>query len=825
VAWVVGHLRRLWPLLVLAGVAIASADALARVHPGAVGRALQEVDPAWVGLAVLATLANVALMGAYDVLAFRDTRASTGDRWRFGAIAFAWSNFLALGPLAGPAIRLWLYRPFATDLSMVSRGIVTVATAFVSGLVGWTAVAVLVPESGGGGWALRAALALIASTAGVWTAGRILSRAGWWPSDRPRPGATLLLGLVGWMDWGLAAAVFRLALAAAGAAPGAADALRAFFLGQAIGLASLVPGGFGTADAFWIRTLPPAASTTAAMLIVYRGIYYAVPWAGASLSLLAIAARRGHRHAWVARRVMAALVAAGGALMLASVASPTLHDRARTLRDLVPLPLVEVGNVGAAAAGLLLLVLARGLARGYLAALRATMLLLALAGAGALVKGLDWEEAALMALLAAAAWSQSSLFTRPSRGTWLERRDVALAAAALIAFVLFGAFAHRITAGAFHRWWHVAYAPESSRFVRTAGVLALGVAAAALYVALRVPVRFARPPDDRIERALSLHARYGGGSAALTVANGDKDICFLGDRGFCLYRIAGPYLVVFADPVIASPSDRLALVDAVLALADETDRRPVFYEISVDWVPPLHDRGFAFFKLGEEALVPLERVGLEGPAGKLYRQILRRGERDGLYFEVLGPDAVARRLAELRQVSDDWLAAKGAAERQFSIGFFDESYLRRFPCAVVRTAGDRLLAFANLLACPQRRELSVDLMRYRSDAPRGTMDYLLASVMLYGRREGYAWFNLGMAPLSNVGGSPEAHRRERLARLVFRHGEPWYNFRGLRAYKEKFDPEWVPRYLAYERGWQWAPALAHVGALVAGGWRRVLLDA
>jgi phosphatidylglycerol lysyltransferase len=823
-AWVVGHVRRLWPLLVLAGVALASADALARVHPRAVGEALREIDAAWIGLAGLATLANVALMGAYDVLAFAGTRASRRDRWRFGAIAFAWSNFLTLGPLAGPAIRLWLYRPFVDDLAVVSRGIVTVGVAFVSGLAGWTAAVVLVPASATGGWALPAALALAAGTAAVWAASRLLVRAGWWPSDRARAPAALLLGLVGWTDWALAAAVFGLSLEAAGAPGGAAAVLRSFFIGQAIGLASLVPGGFGTADAFWIRTLPLPASATAAALIAYRGVYYVVPWAAASLSLLAIAGRRGLRHAWVARRVMAALVALGGAVMLASVASPTLHDRARVLRDLVPLPLVEIGNIGAAAAGLLLLVLARGLARGYLVALRATMLLLALAGAGALVKGLDWEEAAIMALLAAAAWSQSSLFTRRSRGTWLERRDVAVAAGALIAFVLFGAFAHRITAVALQRWWRVGYAAESSRFVRTAAVLAIGVAATALYVVLRVPVRFARPPDERIERALALHARYGGGTAALTVANGDKEICFLDDRGFYLYRVAGPFLIVFADPVVATPSDRSAIVDAVLARADETDRRPVFYQISVDWMPPLHDRGFAFFKLGEEALVPLDRVGLEGHAGKLYRQILRRGERDGLCFEVLEPDAVARRLTELREISQAWLDSKGTAERQFSIGFFDEPYLRRYPCAVVRTAGGRLLAFANLLASPGRRELSIDLMRYHPDAPRGTMDYLLVSIMLHGRQGGYAWFNLGMAPLSNVGGAPAAHRRERLARLLFRHGEPWYNFRGLRAYKEKFDPEWVPRYLAYQRGWEWASALAHVGALVAGGWRRVLFE-
>ena len=64
----------------------------------------------WVMLACALTGLNVAVMGLYDVVAFRHTRARPLERWRYGAVAFAWSNFLTLGPLAGPAIRLWLYR-------------------------------------------------------------------------------------------------------------------------------------------------------------------------------------------------------------------------------------------------------------------------------------------------------------------------------------------------------------------------------------------------------------------------------------------------------------------------------------------------------------------------------------------------------------------------------------------------------------------------------------------------------------------------------------------------------------------------------------------
>ena len=112
-------------------------------------------------------------------------------------------------------------------------------------------------------------------------------------------------------------------------------------------------------------------------------------------------------------------------------------------------------------------------------------------------------------------------------------------------------------------------------------------------------------------------------------------------------------------------------------------------------------------------------------------------------------------------------------------------------------------------------------MRHRDDAPR-VMDFMFTSLFLYGKERGYKRFNMGMAPLSSVGEIRGAYTRERLANLFFQHGETWYNFQGLRLYKEKFGPEWVPRYMAYQNAWEWPVAIAHVSALIAGGWGQVL---
>ena len=820
--WLVGHATKFLPFLVIAVVVAISWQALRQIHPGEVRGALNALDSSWLALAALATAANIAVMGLYDVLAFAHTRSKWSERWRYGAVAFAWSNFLTLGPLAGPAIRFWLYRPAVDRSADIEGGVVNIASAFISGLIGWTLAAVVVPRAAQTEWAMvLAGVAFVSTFAAAIAARFVIDRIERFAASAATGTGPVWLAAIGWLDWLLASLAFVACVRSAGVPAPVIETIRSFFLGQAIGLVSLVPGGFGSADTFWIAHLGIGQNPATAVIITYRLIYYAVPWAAASLLILTWVTHRTPRRVEVARRVIAGIIGASGVLMLLSVATPGLHTRLRLLEQAVPLPLVEVGTLSAAVTGVLLLVIARGLAKGYRAAFRATVIILTVAAFSSILKGFDYEEAIVLSCVALLAVAQSPLFDRPSHGDWLEGRDLGVAFVALVVFLVFGIFGHRVSARTFERLSQVEYRLEATRFLRTALTLAFALVTAALYMLLRVPVRFRRPAEGTIERALQLNGELGSATTPMMVVNGDKDVFFDGDRGFCLYRTAGPYMVVFSDPVVRTPPERSIFLNSLFTFAGEIDRRPVFYQVSLDWIPPLHDRGYGFFKLGEEGQLPLARVTLDGPAGKLYRQIVRRGDRDRVRFRVLPPFEARRVLPEIREISDDWLTAKQVRERQFSIGFFDEQYVTRFPLGVVEDAGGRIIAFANILAGPRREELSVDLMRYRSDAPK-VMDFLFVSLFLHGKEKGYRRFNLGMAPLASVGELAGAHMRERLANLLFQHGEHWYNFQGLRQFKEKFEPDWVPRYMAYQNAWEWPVAIAHVSALIAGGWSTVL---
>ena len=514
--WLVANAARVWGFLIVCVVLALSWTALRGIHIHEVRATVATLDVRWLLAAAGITLGNIAIMGLYDVLAFRHTKTGAVERWRYGAVAFCWSNFLTLGPLAGPAIRLWLYRGSVTDLSELHPGIVSVVVAFISGLAGWALAALMVARLGGGPMVLGAA-ALLFVLAAAAIARAIAQRTDRFAGPEAGMARTVELAFVGWLDWLLAMAAFLACLQATGAA-GAARAPLAlaetFFFGQVIGLASLIPGGFGSSDAFWIARLPFNQTLSTAALTAYRFIYYIGPWFTASMVILSWAARRSSRRATLARRVIGALVGGAGVLIIISSATPALHARLITLERLVPLPLVEAGQMTAALAGLLLLTLARGLARGYRAAFKATMAVMLVAGFGTLLKGLDWEETVTLGTIALAAWSQHGLFNLESGGDWLEWTDLGLGFAALLLFLTFGIFSHHLGTGIVSRWTATGYHLQGARFLRSAASMLLAVSAASLYVLLRTPVHFEPPASAEIDRALAAHAEFGVGNHA-----------------------------------------------------------------------------------------------------------------------------------------------------------------------------------------------------------------------------------------------------------------------------------------------------------------------
>jgi len=435
-----------------------------------------------------------------------------------------------------------------------------------------------------------------------------------------------------------------------------------------------------------------------------------------------------------------------------------------------------------------------------------------------LLKGFDWQEASILSVMLFLMlptrgffYRKSTLLDVPFTWRWFTLIGVIVSASTWLGF-----FSYKHAEISRELWWQFAYKGDLSRFLRSLLVISSTMIAFALYRLLRVsPEKGSLPTaDERV--ALRAISRASNTTQSHLALLGDKIILWSESRrSYLMYGVSRGYWIAMGDPA-GDSAEMEALVWRFREAADRQGAKVAFYQVSKDFLPLYLDLGLTLMKLGEEARVPLRSFGLEGSQRSGLRQTHNKLHKQGLRFEVLGEEEVLARMASLRAISDDWLASKAAREKRFSLGFFSEPYLAHTRVCVA-IEGDRILAFANLWETMGKEELSIDLMRYRHDAPGGVMEWLLIQLLLWGKAEGYQWFNLGMAPLSGLEKHPLAPLWHKIGNIIFEHGEDYYHFEGLRNYKAKFDPVWEPRYLAAPPGLRVPVILFHVTRLIAGG--------
>jgi phosphatidylglycerol lysyltransferase len=312
-----------------------------------------------------------------------------------------------------------------------------------------------------------------------------------------------------------------------------------------------------------------------------------------------------------------------------------------------------------------------------------------------------------------------------------------------------------------------------------------------------------------IARVLELADR----TDAMLARLGDKRFLFAesGDA-MLMYQVRGATWTVMGDPV-GERDDWPELLWRIRDMADQAQGRLLLYQVTGPVLELAIGMGLHVIKYGEEAVIDLSEFTLDTPRLRSVRKAERAAARRGLSFRIVPAAAVAVVLDELQAISDEWMAAKGHAEKGFSLGHFGRDYLQQSDVALV-LEGERIVAFANLWLTGNHAEASVDLMRHRDDAPHGTMDYLFVNILQWAKQRGYGRFTLGIAPLSGISGRRLAPAWARAAALVFNHGERLYGFRGLRSYKEKFAPRWEPRYIAGPKGIALVRALRDLSRLI-----------
>jgi phosphatidylglycerol lysyltransferase len=793
---------------------------------------------------VVICAANYFLLTGFDLLGFRYVGRKVAW-WKVSIASFtgyAISNSVGFALISGTSVRYRFYSRWGLTAGEISRIVLFYFGTFWLGLLvlgGWSLAIdphpTLNPTAETmarvGGWLL------LGSAAGYFTLSVFrrepisIMR---WKLDIPPPGTVALQFLLSTVDWALAAGIFWFLIPQSQLSFG--DFMSAFLAAQMLGLLSHVPGGAGVFEgtmAFLLKGyLTPEQLVSS--LVLYRLVYYVGPLGVALIILVAdeVRQRRHYFARWtstfgalsiqLAPKVLAAFTFVSGGVLLFSGATPGEEARVDALTSVLPLAVVETSYFLGSVVGVGLLIISNGVARRLDLAFYLAAAGLAVGIAACILKGGDYEEASLLAFVLVGLVLSRPAFDRKAEffdarfnPGWLLAMVAVVGASVWLAFF---AFSHVQYSD--DLWWRFAADEDAPRALRASVGATVAILAFGFFRLLRpAPPEILPPTDDELEAATAAIARQPSTVPYLVYLR-DKSLLFNEDRSaFLMYGVQGRTWVAMGDPV-GEHREATELIRQFFGRTDDFGGVPVFYQVRKERLHQYADFGLTFVKLGEEAFVELDGFHVDGADRKPFRLALNRFARSGMTFRVVPVPEVPALLPQLEEVSREWLVRKRAAEKGFSLGFFTPEYVRRFPVAVIEEEG-RVMAFATVWPGADREELSVDLMRFRDEAPRSVMEVLLLKLIAWGKEEGFRRFNLGMAPLSGLELSAVAPVWTRVGHFLYEQGEAFYNFQGLRSYKEKFHPVWEPRYLAYPGGLALARIMADVSALIAGGYRGI----
>lgn len=512
------------------------------------------------------------------------------------------------------------------------------------------------------------------------------------------------------------------------------------------------------------------------------------------------------------RRLVAVLTGGLGVADLVLAAGRHTHVRATFLAVRWAMQAVVGARFLLLVAGLVLVLVTRGLLHGKRNAWRLAVAVVAVSLAGHHIKDADGLGLVFTAAILAVLVASRPLF-RARSDPALARRGVQLLLVGELTTFLYGTFGLYLmdrqfrTAPTFAQSARESFRlllllPASSIepatrhgswFIDSVRVAALGVVLAAVLRLLASVVRPQRPADRRIvEQILD---EWATSPLAYFHLLGDK-AWFIADdrRSFIGCKVVGTTAVALGDPIGEPLSCRRAVAGFV-GLCELNGWTPALHQVVADTSGALASAGLKLLKIGEEAIVDVRQWSEEAKEYKQLRSALRRVARAGLEVAELPQPIDDDTMAALRHVSDAWLAEGNHRERTFTLGQFDPAYLRATTVLVVRERdGGRIVAFANVLPRYRSGIGNFDLMRRLPDAPNGVMEFLFVALIHRFRHEGCTGMTLGLAPMANIRGDGVV---ERALRLLYVQGSRVFNYQGLHRFKDKWHPGWEPRYLAY----------------------------
>ncbi len=327
--------------------------------------------------------------------------------------------------------------------------------------------------------------------------------------------------------------------------------------------------------------------------------------------------------------------------------------------------------------------------------------------------------------------------------------------------------------------------------IQLSTIAAIGVAVFSIFS----PVRFRHSagPAQTI-KAKQLLEKYGGSTEDhFKLWPADKHYFFYGDSmvAFGVYR----RVAVVLDGASGNPRQFTRLRRLFIEECHRNGWMVAVLHADTKELDKWKKLGLGGLMIGSEAIIDVAKFNDSTYRSKHFRYIKNKAEKEQLSVEFWGYPHTVERLSLLRAISDSWIE-NGRREYTFAMGYFDDDYLNLCNLAVLVQEG-KAVGYTNLMPNYLPGAESIDHMRGVQGLPSVGMHFLLMELIRHLGEKDTKTFNLGLAPLSQLEMAPSSVTKSILS-MARKLGNRYYSFMGLEQFKNKFEPEWQPKYIAYE---------------------------
>ncbi|MET3922261.1 rhomboid family intramembrane serine protease [Arthrobacter sp. UYEF20] len=307
-----------------------------------------------------------------------------------------------------------------------------------------------------------------------------------------------------------------------------------------------------------------------------------------------------------------------------------------------------------------------------------------------------------------------------------------------------------------------------------------------------------------------LKTRQGSSLSWMTTWPGNSYWFSSTGESFIAYRVVGGIALTLGVPVGPGPQTKATFADFTRFCTGE-GWTPCFYSVPQDLRDHAASLGWGSVQVAQETILPLESMSFRGKKFQDIRTAMNNAAKAGIRAEwttyATAPFSV---LAQIQELSEEWVADKKLPEMGFTLGSLDELNDPDVRLLLAIDGHQRVHAVLSWLPVYRNGIIegwTLDYMRRRSTGFRAGIEFLIASAALSLKDEGCGFISLSGAPLARVNtDSPHlpapsdpqaAGGLDRLLDWLGATLEPVYGFRSLLAFKAKFQPHYEPLYMLY----------------------------